>query len=156
MIPRKPNVVSSPFSTGHVEVEALSSLRSHCSLDLLGSAIYSWRCAFVDTFTVSGNSPGGLAQCMKNSIPNRTATTTARDSDGAPPPPICTAQDAPHYDQSCAQAHGDGFCCDPKYIDWSGQCGGWLSNGDHLKTCYYKCPQKGWDPKTQSCKDTNL
>ena len=73
----------------------------------------------------------------------------------APPPPVCTAQDAPYYDQSCAQAHGDGFCCDPKYIDWSGQCGGWLSNGDHLKTCYYKCPQKGWDPKTQSCKDTN-
>ena len=30
-----------------------------------------WHCEFVDTFTVSGNSPGGLAACMKNSIPNR-------------------------------------------------------------------------------------
>ena len=59
----------------------------------------------------------------------------------------CDAQSAPYYDQTCAEAHGEGYCCDPARLDVEGQCGGYPND----KTCYYKCKSKGWDAKSSKC-----
>ena len=59
----------------------------------------------------------------------------------------CTAQAAPYYGQTCAEAHGAGWCCDPAEVDNDGQCNGWSKS----KTCYFECVGKGWDPHTKNC-----
>jgi len=59
----------------------------------------------------------------------------------------CDAQSAPYYDQTCAEAHGEGYCCDPARLDVEGQCGGYPKD----KSCYYKCESKGWDAKSSKC-----